>query len=813
MAETENHAPALPEQEPTTLVTGRIDQMINRAWQLRWRAPLRSRRSAQQAHQIASLSGQAEAAFLQGRAARVMGWHKRWTGQFAAARDYFLEAEQLLCTPAFKSQRIEAMAGRAVVLYSQGKQDEASELIRSALRLLGPDGSASTRVDLFLVQATILSYSRAFDDALTLVDEAISLARASGALAELSHAIHIRARISLRMLDTDAARQPAEEAVTLAEDCRNAVILPYALEVLAAVEFELGNYERTTTLARRSADLGAAQDDRRVVCQALEVTGKALRQQGNMDAALRNQEWGLQIATEIEYPLWQRWFQLEIATIQEEVGDFRAALAAYKAYSQLDQDLFRKETETRMAEMRTKFDLQRAQELAEVERNRAAELSKAHEKAEISARTDQLTRIANRAGLERYVAANITDQPDREFAYVIVDIDRFKPINDTFGHAAGDAVLVEIAARLGRVIRKSDLVARIGGDEFAIIAQCITTPKEAAQLGERILAAFRNPITLTDRIMDISSSIGIAISNTVSDDLDELMSAADKAMYSSKNDSAPSFTVFDPLHFGESVNLNTMEQLRDAIRSGAIQPWFQPKIDLRSGRVVGFETLARWVSANGTVLTAGAFMPQVKLHKLNSEFTFSILRRTFQIVERWQRAGLKVPRIAINMVEELLASAEAREDIDLMLQEYASCRCLITFEITEDVFFDRGADGIRDSIAQLSGKGIRFAMDDFGTGYGSFTHLQQLHIHELKIDTSFVRGIGIDRAAEVIIEGFIFIAKGLQLEVTAEGIETDEQAAFLLARGCEIGQGFLFDQALPPEKAQKYLTSERRCIG
>lgn len=784
---------------------GRLGTVLHRAWAVRWRNPDISYRYGSQAYNASKqIRSQNRHRFI-GKAARVLGWHARWKGEFALAQRYFQEAEERLASSDCRYAQVEAMAGRSVVLYSQGKQDDASDLIRKALTLLGHDGAAATRVDLFVVQATIISYSGAFDDALSLVQEAIQLAKKTGALLELSQAMHIKARILMRKGSHQAAMEPAQEAVALASEYRNQVVLPYANEVLAAAHLAAGNFKEAKQFAEKAIVQGKARGDMRVVCQSLEVLGRAERKSNNSDIALDIQQDGLAIAKQIDYPLWQRLFQLEIADILEEDGHFREALEAYKSYSELDQDLFRRETETRMAEMHTKFDLLRARELAEVERARAEELAEARQTAETAVRTDGLTKIANREGLDQFIEANALLTSNRPFTYVVVDLDRFKPINDTFGHAAGDAVLIETAARLKNVLQHEDLVARIGGDEFALCVTTSDTIDGPHLLGERLVSVFDDPVTFEGRDLEISASIGIATSNIATRDIDRLMSSADQAMYAAKAERYTSFRVFAREKYGEVLNLNTMEAVRQAIRDGQIQPWYQPKVNIQSGEVIGFEALARWVKPDGAVIYPSSFLPIIKQHNLQTEFTFSILTQALDQLAVWSRLSGPTPRIAINMVEELLASPVACEDVVTLLERFNPLAELVTFEITEDIFLDRGLQAIQASIKMLTESGVQFSMDDFGTGYGSFLHLRSLSIHELKLDIAFVQGIGKDRSAEVIIEGFVSIARGLGLDITAEGIETEQQATFLTRRGCQVGQGFLYSPALPSDLATAFL--------
>ncbi len=752
--------------------------------------------------------GTGQAAIIQGQAARVLGWHARWTGDFQAAQNHMLEALRLLDMPQYLPMQAEAMAAQAVVLYSQGRQDEAAELIREALTYLGPEQSIPTRIDLYVVQSTIDSYSGAYEAAQTLIDEAITLAKKSGFEQQLPNALNVQARILMRIGKPEDAALPAVEAVKVARQTRNAVVLPYTLEFLAAVRLANGQPEEAVELARHAAELGEKRHDQRVTCQALDALGKAQHKLKLFDDALKTLNKGLHIAEEIDYPIWQRWFLLGISNTLEAIGDLSGALSTYKTYFKLDQALFRKEAEARMVEMRARFDLLRAEEVAEVERSRAAELAEAHQAAEVLARTDRLTKLSNREGLDQHLESVGFLKDNASIAFVVVDLDHFKPINDTYGHAAGDRVLVEISERLSRLVRDNDIVARIGGDEFAMMVGGVKTSAQARDLGERLIRIFSEPVTVKNRPLDVSGSIGIALSETVGHQLSKLMSAADQAMYGVKEIRGPAYNLFCARSAGDILDLNVREVLRKAIAEGQIQPWFQPKVDICTGQIQGFEALARWVKPNGQIVQPTAFLPLIKQHNLQGEFTFAILRRSLQQQAVWSTFDMPTPSIAVNMLEELLASPEAVQDIDQMLQEFTPHRNLVTLEITEDVFFDRAADAIRSTIQQLGESGIQFSMDDFGTGYGSFLHLRELQVHEMKIDMEFVQGIGVDRSAEVIIEGFIAIAKGLGICVAAEGIETEEQAAFLTARDCFVGQGFLFGKALSAKAAEELLLSQ-----
>ena len=422
------------------------------------------------------------------------------------------------------------------------------------------------------------------------------------------------------------------------------------------------------------------------------------------------------------------------------------------------------------------------------------------------ANTDAMTNIRNREGLNKTIEKLDTSKP---YALAIIDLNMFKAINDTFGHAAGDAVLIELSKRLRNVCHRNAYPARIGGDEFAIFDPSVTTKEACEELGADLVSIFVKPVMFMQRQYHVSGSIGIALSKEVSGNFDDVSKAADAAMYALKGNSKTGFDVFSRQRHASATDMNRKSEIEHALHQHEIQPWYQPKVDMRTGKVQSLEALARWHHYSLGVLSPANFLADITQYGLHFEFTISMLKQTLRQLQHWRETGYTLIPVSVNVSADVLASRNSLEDIQFLLKQYADVKTYIILEITEDVFLPRIASAVKKSIHQLTAEGIRFSIDDFGSGYASFNHFSELTFHELKIDKSFIDGIGQNKTTEVILHCISRIAIDLDIDLVAEGIETLEQAEFMLNTGCYMGQGYYYYKPMSNNDIQHLIDNQR----
>ena len=452
-------------------------------------------------------------------------------------------------------------------------------------------------------------------------------------------------------------------------------------------------------------------------------------------------------------------------------------------------------------------DLARALEDFRTTSSYIVQLEDSKKDVEQQLRHDALTGLANRVVLQELsmTLGERSRENDKSISFVVVDINLFKPINDTFGHKAGDEVLKAIAERLISFVGPHDIVCRMGGDEFGIVIHDTSNREDMDAYCKRLISVFEFPVIFEGKEIAVTASIGAALGNEVSGRLEDLISAADQTMYNANTKSGVSFVIYDPAKMLSKPSLIAREEFEAALSKGQVVPYFQPKICLKDGGLIGFEALARWVHPERGLLGPGAFFPMIEEYGMYHQFNNVILTAVLEQIQKWKLEGTPVLPVSINVDEESLASPEKLADIEDILVNFSDNLNLITLAITEDVFVAKAMETIREGIKKFRDLGIKVSMDDFGTGYGSFKHLREFAFDELKIDMEFTSKIGKERSSEVIIEGFLSIAQGLNASVVAEGIETKEQEEFLKNLGCNFGQGFLYNKAVSPKETEALL--------
>ncbi|WP_375197328.1 EAL domain-containing protein [Sphingobium sp.] len=413
---------------------------------------------------------------------------------------------------------------------------------------------------------------------------------------------------------------------------------------------------------------------------------------------------------------------------------------------------------------------------------------------------DPMTRMPNRA-LWQETLEEMTEQARRDgesFGLVLVDIDELKRTNDMLGHDAGDALLCGFAQRFAVSAPADAMIGRLGGDEFGMIAPSLANSAALAAWSAELLGGVRGPYVHNGRSLDCSVSIGGAVFGEHGDDATELLKAADLALYASKSAGRGRLTLFhSPLRAEAQQRSSMIHMARQAIADDLVVPFYQPKVDLKTGRVLGYEALLRWQHPRTGVHAPDTIAAAFDNAEIAVELTEKMLANVVRDVRRWLRAGYDPGRVAIN------ASAA-----DFMQHDFAGyvlahlARCGVPprhfeVEVTETVFLGRGAEQVEQALHRLSAAGVQIALDDFGTGYASLSHLKQYPVDILKIDRSFVRNIEQDAGDAVIVDAIGKLGSSLGMEVVAEGVETAGQVELLLARGCSIGQGYLFGRPQP----------------
>jgi diguanylate cyclase (GGDEF)-like protein len=414
---------------------------------------------------------------------------------------------------------------------------------------------------------------------------------------------------------------------------------------------------------------------------------------------------------------------------------------------------------------------------------------------------DQLTGLANRNLFRQRVAKALGNCRRRgdAFAVLLLDMDRFKSVNDALGHDAGDAFLQQIAERLRMATRETDTVARLGGDEFAVLATGIGVPSDLCLIVERILAAVRKPIDLNGTRLNPTTSIGAALYPISGEDSDTLLAAADAAMYVAKRDGRNGFHI----HGAEltrqiAEKLQLENQLRQAIERNEFMLHYQPQISPK-GDFIGAEALLRWIPPGSAPVPASEFIGVLEDTGLIMDLGPWIIRTACQQLGNWRSRGYRVDRMAINMSARQLLS----RDFTTLVRDATRSAGLsprdIELELTEGTLL-RDTEAMRAVLGELHRDGFRLALDDFGTGYCSVAYLRNFPIDTLKVDGSFVQDIASDRYRRDLVGGLIQLALRLGLSVVAEGVETTDQRDVLSEESCGIMQGFLFGSAIAPDE-------------
>ncbi|TFD79120.1 EAL domain-containing protein [Cryobacterium sp. Sr8] len=421
------------------------------------------------------------------------------------------------------------------------------------------------------------------------------------------------------------------------------------------------------------------------------------------------------------------------------------------------------------------------------------------------AMTDELTGLPNRRALYTEVPPRLAADQRRRSALLLLDLDKFKEVNDSLGHDVGDRLLEQVAARLLGQLRAADLLARLGGDEFAIhLDGCDIGQAETVAL--KLRAALAEPFTLAGITLQASASIGIAMYPEQGEDLTVLLRKADMAMYKAKSTRSGHHVYLDDdddSHGGE--RLRTLDELRRALLDDQLVLHYQPKIDLSTGAVRGVEALVRWEHPGRGLLYPDAFLVLVEEAGLMPAMTQIVFEKALDQAATWQAQG-RALSVAVNLSASSLVDADLPDRIGAMVAERGLAPSFLVLEITED-FLMADRDRAHAILTRLRAIGVRIAVDDFGTGYSSLAYLRELPIDELKLDKSFVMPMADNPRATALVASTIALAHSLGLRMVAEGVEDSVAYADLAGYGCDVAQGFYMSRPIPAAELDAWLAS------
>lgn len=414
---------------------------------------------------------------------------------------------------------------------------------------------------------------------------------------------------------------------------------------------------------------------------------------------------------------------------------------------------------------------------------------------------DTLTGLPNRAFLRNRLRRELARgrRGDHIFALLFLDLDRFKPVNDAFGHHLGDELLRAVAERLRQVAQENDIIARLGGDEFAIVQTGISQAEEAAALAEKVVASLSQPFHCGGQTLTVGASIGITLYPRDGTDAAELLRNADLAMYRAKAEGRNGWRFFAAAMDARAREAMQIEAaLREGLARGEFLLHYQPQVDLRTGRITGAEALLRWQRSGQTLMGPGRFLPVAEETGLIGPINEWVLGEACRQAVRWREAGLPPIRMGVNLSPVQFRRQDVAAIVLRALAESGLNPAQLDLELTEGILMEQAPETAA-VLQALRARGIRISVDDFGTGYSSLNYVKNFPIDRLKIDQSFVRGMTTEPNDAAIVRTIVELSHMLRLQVIAEGVETEAQLLQLKAEGCDEVQGFYYSEAVPPE--------------
>ncbi|WP_094606964.1 hypothetical protein SPSIL_048170 [Sporomusa silvacetica DSM 10669] len=422
---------------------------------------------------------------------------------------------------------------------------------------------------------------------------------------------------------------------------------------------------------------------------------------------------------------------------------------------------------------------------------------------------DALTGLPNRRYFVERLNKLFSEKTTQHLALLYIDLDRFKYINDTLGHHVGDQILAAVAERMAACLPDIDTLARLGGDEFILLCQNVTNEQQAATLAAQVIAVFEQPFSAQTNTFHITCSIGISLYPQDGKDMDSILRAADTAMYAAKQRGNNSFQYYTSKMQQKVLRRMELENIiHQTIEKEGFQVYYQPRVNISSGQIVGMEALLR-LPYNGGFISPAEFIPVAEETGLILSLGAWVLRTACKQNKQWQLAGYPPLRVSVNLSPNQFNQKDLLLQIKRILTETKLPACWLEFEITEGAFMNKAAATLK-AFADIKSLGIHISIDDFGTGYSSLSYLKRFDIDCLKIDKSFVDEIGQDSKDSSIAHTIISMGKSLHMMIVAEGVEKQEQLDFLQKHNCDQIQGYIFSRPLPPTEFEKLLQKQVR---
>ena len=443
------------------------------------------------------------------------------------------------------------------------------------------------------------------------------------------------------------------------------------------------------------------------------------------------------------------------------------------------------------------------------------ERKRAEEQVKHLAFHDPLTNLPNRLLFSDRLTLAVAQahRHAQRLAVLFLDLDRFKVINDSLGHSVGDELLRQVAERIQEYVREGDTVARLGGDEFTLLVPGITAEEDAAKIAKKICDAIHDPFWIDGRELFVTTSMGVAVYPSDGHDAETLVRNADSAMYRAKEQGRDNYQLYTPAMNAKAVERLSLEsRLRQAVANDELELHFQPFFDLKTANVLGAEALLRWRHPELGLIPPGEFIPIAELSGLIVPIGEWVLRTACAEARKWHASGFSGLTVSVNLSSRQFQQADLVSQVTNALAETGLEPDKLDLEITESNAMQNAEHSI-NTLWGLKKQGVRISMDDFGTGYSSLNYLKRFPIDRIKLDQSFVRDLPGDKDDAAIAMAVIAMGRSLELVVIAEGVETEEQLAFLKDRDCDQLQGFLLSKPLPPEAFASFLEDRRASAG